>query len=94
VQVGRLRDRRLSSRMPPEGEGANEDAERHREYSAMAQEGARTAGDGDGGDGHEVPGRQLHSSVLREDVKPRGRDGDLLVRQVMTSKGGEPNFYR
>jgi hypothetical protein len=50
-------------------DGPEEDAKRDREHGALAKECPRTAGHGDGGEGHEVPGGQLHT----RGISGRGR---------------------
>src|ERR1019366_2807132 len=55
-RVGRAGDRGV----PAERQRSHEDAKRDRQNGALTEKGARTAGNGDGGHGHDVPGGQLH----------------------------------
>src|SRR5580704_3148804 len=61
--AARLDRRDLRPGVPTQRQGAHEDAERHGEHRALPHERSGAAGDGDGGDGHEIPGGQLHSIV-------------------------------
>ena len=89
---------------PNEADRSEEDAKRDREHGALAQERARTAGDGDGGEGHEVPGGQLHfagisygasrfggGQVLPGNVEKRRR---FTCRRSYDTQQKKPNFYR
>ena len=58
---------------------SEEDAEGDRQYSAVAQEGARAAGYGNGGEGHETPGGQLHACEISGAIQGMGATTNVAV---------------
>ena len=77
-------------RLTAERERPHEDADGDGEDRALAEEGTRTAGDGDGGDGGEVPGGQPHERASVGSSSVSGSED----QRVLDSGASEPNAGR